>query len=56
MTTLRNAPTSESGFIIEKKFQRRERPPNPKKPELVLWVMIIMLLVKFAIILFGSGK
>jgi hypothetical protein len=38
------------------KFQRCERPSNPKRPELVLWVMIIMLLVKFAIILFGNTK
>jgi hypothetical protein len=32
----------------------RIRPAHLNRPELVLWVMIIMLLVKFAIILFGS--
>lgn len=30
--------------------------PNPKNPELVFRIMKIMLLVKFAIILFGSTK
>jgi hypothetical protein len=48
------APTSETGFTDKKRLQRHGRQSSPKRPELVLWVMIIMLLVKFAIILFGT--
>lgn len=45
-------PPSEAGFLDERKPQL----PSPKGPELILWVMITMLLVKFALVLFGGGK
>jgi hypothetical protein len=53
-TLKQTTPPSEAGFIDKKKLQRRGRPSNPKSPELILWVVITMLLVKLAIILFGG--
>jgi len=47
---------SKVDFKDEKNVEGRKRPRNLKSPELILWVMITMLLVKLAIILFGSGK
>ncbi len=52
MSASKNQIRSAKGVIYKKKFSRRQ--PDPKKPELVFWVMIIMLLVKFAIVLFGN--
>ena len=41
--------------MIKEPNQRRGRPTTAKRPELILWVIITMLLVKLAIILFGKA-